>query len=188
MKTTSLIIIISIATIGLIIAGCSSSRGSGSTDIESAETTASKEKLSLKLNRDDNRQPIGELRHISVIPKVIAYMTSGDYSNNVPVTVSQSGELLSFPAPTDIPADATPVRLSSGWLISKVGISQNSVFTTYTFDEYRQLEQLPSPNEMLNAIIPGSRVTATMQIPLTLEEALANPEKAESYLSIKLRE
>lgn len=187
MKTTSLIIIL-IAAISLTVIGCSSSRDSASTDTAYAKTTIAEDKPDLKLYRDDNRQPIGGHGHISVMPKAIVYKTSGDYSNNVPVTVSESGELLSFPAPTDIPANATPVRLSSGWLISRVGISQNSVFTTYTFDEYRQLKQLPSPEEMLNAIIPDSRVTTTMQIPITLEEALANPDKAESYLSIKLRE
>lgn len=187
MKMTSLIIIL-IAALSLTIVGCSSSRESASTDTASAQPTIAEGRHDLKLYRDDNRQPIGGLRHVSVMPKAIVYKTSGDYSNNVSVTVSESGELLSFPAPTDIPTDATPVRLSSGWLISKVGISQNSVFTTFTFDEYRQLKRLPAPEEILNAIIPDSRVTATMPIPLTLEEALANPEKAESYLSIKLRE
>lgn len=189
MRINPLIIITLIAAIGVAaISGCSSSRNSAATTPQASESAESTQKLQLKLNRNDLNKPIIGHGNISALPKAIVYKTSSDFSNNVPVTVSESGELLSYPAPTDILAEATPVRLSNGWLISRVGINQNSVFTTFTFNEYRQLKQTPSHDELLKAIIPNSRVTATMQIPMTLEDALANPEKAESYLSIKIKE
>lgn len=118
-----------------------------------------------------------------IMPKAILYKTSGDFRDNVPVQVNADGSLLSYPAPSDIPENARPILLKSGWLLSPVGVSNQTTFTTYTYDEYRRLEEAPSPEEILKAVIPGSRVTITIQVPMTQSEALADPDAVDRYLS-----
>lgn len=66
---------------------------------------------------------------------------------NVPVKLNADGTLLSYPAPSDIPENAAPVQLESGWLLSPVGVGPQTVFTTYTYDEYRRLSQPPPPRK-----------------------------------------
>lgn len=80
------------------------------------------------------------------------------------------------------------MQLESGWLLSPVGVGPQTVFTTYTYDEYRRLSQPPAPEEILKAVIPGSRVTTTMQVPMTLGEALADPAAVDRYLSSTTRQ
>ena len=75
------------------------------------------------------------------------------------------------------------MEFAGGWLLSPVGVSNQTMFTTYTYDEYRNLKKAPTPEELLKAVIPGSRVTATTQVPMTVSEALANPEAVNGYLS-----
>ncbi len=108
------------------------------------------------------------------MPKTTLYKTSGNYADNVPIQVDAQGSLISFPDPSDIPADAAVVSLNQGWLLNPIGITAQSVFTRYTYDEYRQLKQVPSTAELLEAIIPGAKVTATMSIDMPPAEALAD--------------
>lgn len=117
------------------------------------------------------------------MPKALLYKTSGNYNDKVPVQVSaDSGQLISFPAPTDIPANPEPIRLVYGWLLSPVGVSANSVFTRWTYAEYRALAAPPSPDEILAAIIPGAKVTMTMQAPMTQSEALADTTAVNEFI------
>lgn len=120
---------------------------------------------------------------VGIMPKAVLYKTAGDFRDNVPVQVGPDGALISFPAPTDIPANPAPVEFAGGWLLSPVGVSNQTMFTTYTYDEYRNLKKAPAPEELLKAVIPGSRVTATTQVPMTVSEALADPEAVNGHLS-----
>lgn len=124
----------------------------------------------------------------SMLPKAILYKTSGDYLNNVPVQIAADGSLIGFPAPTDIPADARPVVLAKGWILSPIGVSTNSVFTKWTLDEYRALKECPTPAEILKAIIPGAKVTITIQAPMTLPEALADTAAVNRFLTPQPRQ
>lgn len=116
------------------------------------------------------------------LPKTLLYRTSGNYNDRVPVQLGADGQLISFPAPTDIPADAQPIQLAYGWLLSRVGVSANSVFTRWTFEEYRALSQTPSPEEILKAVIPGAKVTMTMEAPMTHNEALADTTAVNEFI------
>ncbi len=162
------------ATLALTV-GCTSKRAAEADELPPVATP---------VKIDDMKQnPIPSQGPLEVMPKVILYKTSGDYLNNVPVQLNADGTLLSFPAPTDIPANATPIKLKSGWLISPVGVGKQTVFTTYTYDEYRNLKETPTPEEILKAVIPGSRVTIAITAPMTLEQALADPDSVDCYLS-----
>lgn len=116
-------------------------------------------------------------------PKGFLYKTSGAYLDNVPIQLSADGlQLISFPAPTDIPLTAEPVELADGWLLSPVGITPSSVFTRWTYAEYRALPQAPTPEEVLAAVIPGAKVTMTMPLPMTTQEAMADTTAVNDYI------
>lgn len=109
----------------------------------------------------------------TMIPKAVIYKTNGNYNDNVPVTLSADGKsLASYPAVTDITAASTPIVVADSWLLDRRGVSANSVFTSYTYNEYRNLEQTPSPAMLLERIIPGSRVTIMAHLPISINEAL----------------
>lgn len=149
----------------------------------SSKEAASKETMPRQLEVDLHGQaPLASRRPAIPAPDAILYKTAGDYRDNVPVRLNPDGTLQSYPAPTDIPADPRPLELKDGWLLSPLGISGNTVFTTYTYEEYRKLAATPTPGQLLKAVIPGSRVTVTTRIPMTTAEALADPSAAEAAI------
>lgn len=111
------------------------------------------------------------------MPKAVVYRTNGDYDDKVPVSLSPDGKsLVSYPAPGDVSeALSTPVRLRDGWLLDRRGIGANTAFLKYSYKEYSALSQAPSPRELLDAIIPGARVTEAYQLPVNASEAAADP-------------
>lgn len=110
----------------------------------------------------------------AVMPKAVAYRMSGSYSSNVPVNVNAAGDIVSYPAPTDLGPDSTPIDLGGGWWLDRRGVSANSVFTRYTYAEYRALKTAPTLSELKAAVIPGARVSETVTLPMTLSEAEAD--------------
>lgn len=166
--------VVTAAATAAITAGCSSSKTATSKD-------ATPEPSQLKVDLH-GQAPIVPRRPAIPAPDAVLYKTAGDYRDNVPVRLNPDGTLQSFPAPTDIPADPHPVELKDGWLLSPMGVGANTVFTTYTYDEYRKLPDTPAPAQLLKAVIPGSRVTATTRIPMTTAEALADPAAASAAI------
>lgn len=109
-----------------------------------------------------------------VMPKAIVYRMEGNASAaNVPVQVSGSGSLTSFPAPIDVKGQE-PIQLADGYLLDRRGISAASRFTRWTYAEYAALPATPTPDEILSSIIPGARATDIHVLPLTLSEAMAD--------------
>lgn len=116
-------------------------------------------------------------------PKAVAYRMSGDYSDNVPVTLAADGAIISYPAPGDLTDRSAPLPLADGWWLDRRGISANSVFTRFTYSEYRALPAAPTPAELKASIIPGARVTVTLQLPMTVAEATADTAAVNAALS-----
>lgn len=114
-------------------------------------------------------------------PRAVAYRTDGNYASNVPVQVSPEGRLLSYPAPEDV-RGATPLPLTDGYLLDRRGVGPNTVFTRYTYAAYGALPEAPQPQQLLDSVIPGSRVTTSVVLPMTLEEALADTAAVNAYL------
>lgn len=109
------------------------------------------------------------------IPMAQVYKTNGDYNNYVPVQVTDDGkELLSFPDPSDINADASPIQMANGFLLDRRGVSENTRFTSYTYTQYAALKQIPSPQELFNSIIPEARIIELVVLPITAQEAYAD--------------
>lgn len=117
----------------------------------------------------------------AMIPKAIAYKTSGNYTDNVPVNINPStGKLTSFPAPADVnPATSAPVQLNDGWLLDRRGVGQNTVFTTYTYEQYHSLTAVP--DNLLDCVIPGSKVTEIIRFPAKINEI--TPEMANRFIA-----
>ncbi len=114
-----------------------------------------------------------------VMPKARIYRTSQSSDSLVPVTLNpKSNFLTSYPAPSDL--TSPPVRLTDGWMLDRRGIAPSTVFTTFTYSQYRALPQTPSPEEIMRSIAPGITVTDIVELPMTFNAA--TPEKADSLI------
>lgn len=100
------------------------------------------------------------------------YRTSLPVDNRVPVILSESGQVQSYPAPYDV-VGQEPIKLTDGWLLDRRGISPNSAFTSYTYSEYAALKSAPSTGKLLNSIVPGKVVTI-VRLPMTPSEAASD--------------
>lgn len=101
---------------------------------------------------------IGGAPRPAALPRAVVYRMSGDATAaNVPVTVNASGEIVSYPAPTDLEGTA-PLAVADGYLLDRRGISAQSRFLRYTYAEYSALSAPPTLAELREAIIPGARV------------------------------
>lgn len=107
------------------------------------------------------------------VPKAVVYRTNGDYAGNVPVRFDASrGVLVSYPAPSDLRRECAPVKLADGWLLDRLGVGTNTVYTHYTVDDYRSLTQVPSVSCLVDSIIQGSAVVDMVELPFTTSEAV----------------
>ncbi|MBE0655825.1 MAG: hypothetical protein IH594_18640 [Bacteroidales bacterium] len=91
---------------------------------------------------------------------VIVYKTKSDFFNNVPVTLNANKDkIVAYPAPGDLYYRgelSLPVELNNGYLLDRRGLGPNSVFTSYTYEEYSKLEPPPTIQELYESIIDKS--------------------------------
>ena len=118
----------------------------------------------------------------AMMPNATVFKMSGDYADKVGVTLNSDGTLAYYPAPADISALSAPYRLDDGWWLNRQGISSKSVFTKWTFEEYANLPATPTQQEIIDAIIPGARVTEMVTLPIPANEALSHPSDCNKYL------
>lgn len=90
-------------------------------------------------------------------PIVYIYKMKKDYSQLVPVLMDESRtRIVSYPAPTDLKTNgklAYPTPLDNGYWLDNRGISPNAVFLSYTYEEYSQLKEAPTMEEMEARIV-----------------------------------
>ncbi|MCM1005645.1 MAG: hypothetical protein NC402_05035 [Prevotella sp.] len=120
---------------------------------------------------------------VNVIPKAIVYQTTGDNAMDlVPITLSADGKsVVSYPAPSDLNEGQTPINLGDGWWLDRRGIGPNTVFTTYTYEQYAAMKQAPSPKELLEHIDKNVRISRMVQLPITINEADSDPAVVRAY-------
>ncbi|GAB6011099.1 hypothetical protein [Viscerimonas tarda] len=119
------------------------------------EKTEQPEGITVPLRKD--KTPVANSgRSFAAGPQAIVYKTVKDYTNNVPVIMDGSKTtIVSYPAPSDIYYNgklAKPSPLKNGYLLDNRGINENTVFLKYTYEEYSQLKEAPSMQEMLSKI------------------------------------
>ena len=129
------------------------------------------------------RQPIAVgISKPKVLPKATAFKMTGDYADHVGVTIGGLGQLTYFPAPSDITANTKPIDLGNGWWLNRQGLGANSVFTKYTFEEYSKFASTPTPQEIMESIIPGARVAEIIELPYTVADSRQHIPEIKEYV------
>lgn len=100
------------------------------------------------------------------------YKTSEPVADRVPIQLSESGQVISYPAPSDV-KNQQPLPLIDGWLLDRRGITPTSAFTTYTYSDYSALPSAPSTGDLLKAVGPG-KVVRIVRLPMTPSQAASD--------------
>jgi hypothetical protein len=97
------------------------------------------------------------IRDVRAAAPLVIYKTKGDYVNNVPVIMNDNKDMIvAYPSPKDVYFNgvlALPDKLKHGYYVDNIGITKNSVFTSFTFDEYSKLETAPKLDDLMKSII-----------------------------------
>jgi hypothetical protein len=100
---------------------------------------------------------------VRAIAPLIIYKTNADYYQNVAVTLNdEKTDIVSYPDIVDVYYNgklAYPTKLENGYLLDNRGISKNTAFLKYTYDEYSKLPATPSKDDLLKMIIGKNAVT-----------------------------
>lgn len=90
-------------------------------------------------------------------PNILIYKTSKDYSQNVPVTLSEDKRFItSYPGQSDVFYKnklALPTQLIDGYLIDNRGINPNTAFLSIKYEDYSKLPENLSTSKMMEMII-----------------------------------
>lgn len=121
------------------------------------------------------------------LPKAVVYRTNIPVDNHPAVKLSNSGnELIYFPDPRDIHSNSRPIALADNWLLDRQGgISMNSRFLTFTYDEYAALPKVPAMSEILNSIRNDAQVTDLRILDITLQDAIADTAAVNKLLRFR---
>lgn len=119
---------------------------------------------------------------VGMMPKATAFKMNGDYADKVAISLGSDGQLTYFPAPSDISPASAPTSLGNGWYLNNQGLGENSVFTKYTFEEYSKLPSVPTPQQLKDAIIPGSKVVRMVELPYSIGDAKSNIQGIKDYV------
>ena len=93
--------------------------------------------------------------NIKDVNKLVVYKTRKDYSNLVPIHLSQDKQtIISYPAKEDLVrvGNKNAQQLENGFLIDLIGVTQNTVFTNFDLDQYQQVST-PTIEEFKKNII-----------------------------------
>lgn len=108
----------------------------------------------------NEERPVVALQPASVMPHVIIYKTTRDYSQNVPVIMDASRQrIVSYPDPADLRGNCRPQALDNGFLLDNRGIGETVAFLSYTYDEYAALKSAPTMQQLLDSIIDRHPLT-----------------------------
>lgn len=90
-------------------------------------------------------------------PQILVYKTKKDYSNFVPVLLSEDKtEIISYPHPNDLIVGngfPFPTTLNNHYLLDNRGINKNVAFLKFTYQEYSELKTLPTLKELFDNIL-----------------------------------
>ncbi len=110
------------------------------------------------LPKNENKKEV-----VRVIAPVIIYKTNADFYNNVPVILNdERTDIISYPDIVDVFYNgklAYPTRLENGYLLDNRGVSKNTAFLKYTYEEYSKLPATPTKEDLLKMIISKNPLT-----------------------------
>lgn len=117
------------------------------------------------------------------VPNAVIYKTKMDYSQFVPVNLDATkSRIVSYPHPTDLSKNSTPLKLINGWLLDRRGITVNSAFTSFTYDDYSKLSNAPRIRVLEEKIIDDDPFVAIVQLPIPASEAVADTAKCNEII------
>ncbi|MGN0237704.1 MAG: hypothetical protein ACI4AK_06440 [Lepagella sp.] len=120
---------------------------------------------------------------LSMIRKASIFKMDDKYANNVVVSLDYAGNLSYYPAPSDLNANSAPLKLANGWWLNRQGFGAGAQVTSFTYEQYRNLDHTPSHQEILNAIIPDAVITDLQSLPISHSQALSLPiDQLNTYL------
>ena len=108
---------------------------------------------------------------VAALPSARIYKVDSQWAYLVPVTVS-NGTLVSWPAPGDVRSATAPLALADGWWLDRQGVNPNTMFLKWTRGEYASMANTPDAAEIKAAVIPGSRLSELVELPLTTSSAV----------------
>ncbi|MDR2653450.1 MAG: hypothetical protein LBC68_14285 [Prevotellaceae bacterium] len=135
---------------------------------------------------------------VAALPHVVVYKTTKDYSQNVPVILSDDKkQIVAYPHPNDLYYNgklALPESLHNGYLLDNRGIGKNVAFLKYTYKEYSKFAEVPSLDELYKNIIDkypltelwdcGKQASFT-DLQKQLNEIIDRNQLAEKYKRVK---
>ena len=96
-------------------------------------------------------------------PQALIYKTKKDYSNLVPVLLSEDKTIIvSFPHPSDLIVGdgySRPTVLNKGYWLDNRGIGKNVAFLKFTYKEYSELKEVPSLEKLQSLIVDDDPLT-----------------------------
>lgn len=144
----------------LMAAGCGSHKEQGSAPATTPPATTLPPAVSAAPAPLTGSRPQAE-------PQVRIYKMRKDYSQHVPVLMDETHtRIVSYPAPSDLRIGnrlALPTPLDNGYWLDNRGINANVAFLSYTYEEYSQMAQAPSLQELTEHIIDKRPLTALRQ-------------------------
>ena len=135
--------ILAVSILAIIIIACGHSKSTVKTADESSKATA---------------QSAKSAHNKTTGPPMIIYRTSKDYSQNVPVTLSDDGtKIISYPAPSDLKINGNfvyPTSLGNGYGLDNRGLNEHTAFLDMTYEDYSNApEAMLNPIELYNRVI-----------------------------------
>ncbi|MDD5695590.1 MAG: hypothetical protein PHD61_09865, partial [Bacteroidales bacterium] len=96
-------------------------------------------------------------------PPALVYKTRGDYYHLVPVLLSEDKkEIISYPHPKDLIRGhgyTLPDSLNNGYWLDNRGIGANVAFLDLTYEEYANLKEVPTPEQLYGKIVDFDPLT-----------------------------
>ncbi|HQN98502.1 MAG TPA: hypothetical protein PKU86_03530 [Bacteroidales bacterium] len=105
---------------------------------------------------------------------IMVYKTRNDYSKLVPIVLSPNKDsVLNYPHPQDLKQGNSfryPVLLEEGYLLDRKGIQAGTAFLKITYEEYVELNELPSPDQLLEMIADADPFTELYRCRINLAD------------------
>ncbi len=161
--------IVLLSAIALTLAACATKRTPATDAMTSATDTSGDRPAALVLD--------------SRIPRAVIYKTKANYNDLVPVTMDEARSMIvAYPAPSDVVAGGTyarPTELAGGYLLDNRGVTSNSAFLDYTYEEYAKLNPYPTAAELLRHVVETHPFTEMYYV-----ERPSSPDKTAYYNSV----
>jgi hypothetical protein len=101
-------------------------------------------------------------------PPVVVYKTRENYFDKVPVTLSADGKtIVAYPAQNDLMREGKfsyPTQLNDGYLLDNRGITPNTAFLRFSYEDYYNMDNVPNAQRLMNYILDAKPFTEFYEV------------------------